>query len=308
MSFFDDLKQRFFPQPEQDYYEDGYEDEYEASDGLDSSRSRLSRRRGGGSSRASQHRSGLLGNSSRPEAQSVSVFTRNGKRLSSQGTQSDFATGDAAAFSDAYAAGDYADSSYTSQNYVPASYDTQGFSSAQDENFTPSFDDEGKAASAYDSEPAVSSDDAAPSASLRPIPVREPSSVSLTPSMSSQYAQSPKQSLEEATTVAQAPALGDRSAMRATSQLPPYVLKPRSYADAEKVVRRVMTGQPVILALATTNIEAAKRVLDFSYGLATGIGGSVEEVADRSFVVLPAGAKLGRSYLDKLISDGTLRS
>ena len=91
-----------------------------------------------------------------------------------------------------------------------------------------------------------------------------------------------------------------------SGQLPPYVLKPVSYDDVQTVVRRVRTGQPVVLVFRNTNIETAKRILDFSFGLSFGIGGEVSELGDRVFAVLPAGIELTRADIDKLVADGDL--
>ena len=94
---------------------------------------------------------------------------------------------------------------------------------------------------------------------------------------------------------------------RVTSgQLPPYVLKPVSYEDVQTVVRRVKTNQPVVIAFRNTNIECAKRILDFCFGFSYGIGGDVEELGDRVFCVLPAGVKLSQADIDKLVADGDL--
>ncbi|MDO4428518.1 MAG: cell division protein SepF [Atopobiaceae bacterium] len=91
-----------------------------------------------------------------------------------------------------------------------------------------------------------------------------------------------------------------------TSQLPPYVLRPVSYDDVQTVVQRVRTNQPVVLVFRNTNIEIAKRILDFSFGFSYGVNGSVTELGDRVFAVLPAGASLSAADLDKLVADGDL--
>ena len=101
--------------------------------------------------------------------------------------------------------------------------------------------------------------------------------------------------------------LGPRTISRVNSgQLPPYVLKPVSYDDVQTVVRRVRTGQPVALVFRNTNIDTAKRILDFCFGLSCGISGSVEELGDRVFAVLPAGVTLSAADVDKLVADGDL--
>ena len=95
--------------------------------------------------------------------------------------------------------------------------------------------------------------------------------------------------------------------LNATPQLPIYVLRPESYDDVETVVRRVRTKQPVALIFVGVRTEVAKRVLDFSYGFACGLGASVREVGDRVFVVLPQGCEVIESDLAKLRADGYLK-
>ena len=109
-----------------------------------------------------------------------------------------------------------------------------------------------------------------------------------------------------------APAPSDASAyasniINATPQLPAYVLRPESYDDVETVVRRVRTKQPVALIFVGVRTEVAKRVLDFSYGFACGLGATVKEVGDRVFMVLPAGCEVKDSDLKKLRADGYLK-
>ena len=97
------------------------------------------------------------------------------------------------------------------------------------------------------------------------------------------------------------------SILNATPQLPIYELRPESYDDVETVVRRVRTKQPVALIFIGVRTEVAKRVLDFSYGCACGLGATVREVGDRVFVVLPQGCEVTDSDLAKLRADGYLK-
>ena len=92
-----------------------------------------------------------------------------------------------------------------------------------------------------------------------------------------------------------------------TPQLPAYVLRPESYDDVETVVRRVRTRQPVVLVFVGVRTEVAKRVLDFSYGFACGLGATVRELGDRVFIVLPQGCEVKDSDLSKLRADGYLK-
>ena len=90
------------------------------------------------------------------------------------------------------------------------------------------------------------------------------------------------------------------------AQLPPYVLSPVAYDDVQMVVRRVRTNQPVILSLKTTPGDVATRILDFSFGFATGIGGQVQQVGNAAFAVTPANLSIWQVELDKLSADGTI--
>lgn len=110
-----------------------------------------------------------------------------------------------------------------------------------------------------------------------------------------------------ATTDTSAAHMAATSIINATPQLPAYVLRPESYDDVETVVRRVRTKQPVALVFVGVRTEVAKRVLDFSYGFACGLGASVKEVGDRVFMVLPQGCEVKDSDLSKLRSDGYLK-
>ncbi len=91
-----------------------------------------------------------------------------------------------------------------------------------------------------------------------------------------------------------------------SAQLPPYVLRPISYNDVQVVIKRVRTGQPVILSFKNTNIDVAKRILDFSFGLTCGIDGSVQELSDKVFVVLPPAMSLSQGDIDSLKSQGII--
>ena len=188
MGFLDNLKDRLLGNPDDDYYDDDYDD-YDDEEEEDTS-------------------SGILGNTRRPEADSVSVYTRSGRPVNEP----------------------------AKPTYEPErrSYDYDR------EEYTPAY--------------------------RRDEPVARVSS----------------------------------------GQLPPYVLRPVAYDDVQSVVRRVRTNQPVILVFKQTDIEVAKRILDFCFGLSFGVNGSVEELGDRTFAVLPAGISLTQADIDRLIADGTI--
>ena len=219
MGFLDTIRDRLRG-GDDDYYEDEYYDDELEDDGGYASDPR-------GRSTESGHPH-LLGNTPRPEASSVSVYTRSGHPVAAQ---------------------------------------RQGHAASQAAAARPSYERPQASASDHDA-----------------TTVLTPTASAATPGD-----------------------LGPRTIPRVSSgQLPPYVLKPVSYDDVQTVVRRVKTGQPVVLVFRNTNIDTAKRILDFSFGLSFGLSGSVEELGDRVFAVLPAGVSLTDSDIKKLVADGDL--
>ena len=226
MGFLDNLRDRFQQNRGDEYYDDqDYDDGYYDDEPEENS---------------SEH-VGLLGNSRRPEPESVSVYTRSGRPV---------AGGAPAQTAPGY--GDYRSEERSAVTPRPRrSYDEDSYAA-------PASRDYGTDASGATS--------------------------NVTPGD-----------------------LGGRTIARPSSSvLPPYVLKPAAYDDVQMVVRRVRTNQPVVLVFRNTNIEAAKRILDFCFGLACGLGGAVQELGDRIFVVLPAGIEFSDSDIEKLVNDGDL--
>ena len=63
------------------------------------------------------------------------------------------------------------------------------------------------------------------------------------------------------------------------------VLSPLSYGEVESIARALKAGDVVVLVLTRTPGDLAKRVLDFSFGVASALDASVDCVADKVFVV-----------------------
>lgn len=200
MGFFDNLRDRLSGNGGDDYYDDDYyDDDYDEPEDEDDDRG-----------------NGVLGNTSRPEAESVSVYTRSGRPVSNN------------------AGGP---SGYEGQNLDGAGY-----------------------AASYRRE-----DGARPSYATSSAP---------------------------------------KARMNASGKLPPYVLHASAYSDVQTVVRRVRTNQPVVLVLGEIDPAVATRILDFSYGLAFGINGQVQQIAGRTFAVVPEGLEITDAEIEKLRSDG----
>ena len=64
-----------------------------------------------------------------------------------------------------------------------------------------------------------------------------------------------------------------------------HVIRPAVYQDVQSIARIVRSGDVVVLALRSTNDALAKRVLDFSFGVASALDASVECIADKMFTI-----------------------
>ena len=84
------------------------------------------------------------------------------------------------------------------------------------------------------------------------------------------------------------------------------VLKPASYEDVASVAQSVRAGHIVVLSLRQTDPALSKRVLDFSFGVASALTAQVECVAEKTFVILQ-GRELTLEEKHKLAKQGVLK-
>jgi len=83
------------------------------------------------------------------------------------------------------------------------------------------------------------------------------------------------------------------------------VVRPTSYNDVERVSRALKAGDVVVLAMRATPDDLSKRVLDFSFGVASALDASVECPAAKVFAIA-RGNGLTESEKRNLISQGVL--
>lgn len=62
---------------------------------------------------------------------------------------------------------------------------------------------------------------------------------------------------------------------------------PTQYSDAQMIAENFRDGVPVILNLSRMNDADAKRLIDFSSGLVTGLNGKIERVTSKVFLLSP---------------------
>jgi cell division inhibitor SepF len=72
----------------------------------------------------------------------------------------------------------------------------------------------------------------------------------------------------------------------------PHVVSPKTFNDAQEVGDWFRKRQPVIVNLQDLDRDLARRLLDFSSGVAYGLGGTVERVASHVYLLSPIDVEL----------------
>lgn len=67
-----------------------------------------------------------------------------------------------------------------------------------------------------------------------------------------------------------------------------HTVEPRSFTEAQSIADKFRAGQPVIMNLAVTDADLARRLIDFASGLTYGLGGGLQKVSDKVFMLSPA--------------------
>jgi cell division inhibitor SepF len=87
-----------------------------------------------------------------------------------------------------------------------------------------------------------------------------------------------------------------------------HVAAPTEFADAQEIADRFRTGQPVIVNLGNAYRELAHRMIDFCSGVAYALGGSMDKVADKVFLMTPSNVEVSAEEKRRLQERGLYRS
>ena len=83
------------------------------------------------------------------------------------------------------------------------------------------------------------------------------------------------------------------------------VIKPVVYGDVERVARAVKSGDVVVLVMRNTPDDLSKRILDFSFGVASALDANVECPGDKVFAIA-RGNELSAEEKQRLRNQGAL--
>ena len=97
-----------------------------------------------------------------------------------------------------------------------------------------------------------------------------------------------------------------RAVARPTARV--HVAAPFEFADAQEIADRFRTGQPVIVNLGNAYRELAHRMIDFCSGVAYALGGTMDKVADKVFLMTPNNVEVSAEEKRRLQERGLYRS
>ncbi|MBN8882568.1 cell division inhibitor SepF [Salana multivorans] len=80
---------------------------------------------------------------------------------------------------------------------------------------------------------------------------------------------------------------------------------PRTYNDAKVIGESFRSGTPVIMNLTEMSDAEAKRLVDFSAGLAFGLHGTIERVTAKVFLLSPASIEIQAEGLSSGAQSGS---
>jgi len=71
-----------------------------------------------------------------------------------------------------------------------------------------------------------------------------------------------------------------------------HLVMPSSFNDAQEVGDKFREGYSVLMNLQSVDSELARRLVDFASGLAYGLAGSMQPVAEKVFLITPSGVQV----------------
>lgn len=71
-----------------------------------------------------------------------------------------------------------------------------------------------------------------------------------------------------------------------------HLVHPAAFNDAQEVGDKFREGYSVLINLQAAEPDLSRRLVDFASGLAYGLGGSMKPVAEKVFLLTPAGVQV----------------
>jgi cell division inhibitor SepF len=83
-----------------------------------------------------------------------------------------------------------------------------------------------------------------------------------------------------------------------------HLVTPRNFNDAQEVADNFKRGLPVIMNLQSAETELSRRLIDFTSGLTYALGGGMQKIADKTFLLTPANVEVSAEQQARLVEKG----
>jgi len=83
-----------------------------------------------------------------------------------------------------------------------------------------------------------------------------------------------------------------------------HVVTPSSFNDAQKIADNFKRQIPVIMNLQSAETELSRRLIDFTSGLTYALGGGMQKIADKTFLLTPANVEVSAEQQARLVEKG----
>jgi cell division inhibitor SepF len=83
-----------------------------------------------------------------------------------------------------------------------------------------------------------------------------------------------------------------------------HLVTPRTFNDAQEVADNFKRQIPVIMNLQSTDTELSRRLIDFTSGLTYALGGGMQKIADKTFLLTPANVEVSAEQQARLVEKG----
>jgi cell division inhibitor SepF len=83
-----------------------------------------------------------------------------------------------------------------------------------------------------------------------------------------------------------------------------HMVTPRSFNDAQQVGDEFKNQKAVIINLQTSDRDLSKRLIDFASGLTYALGGGMQKIADKVFLLSPANVEVSAEEKARILEGG----
>lgn len=82
-----------------------------------------------------------------------------------------------------------------------------------------------------------------------------------------------------------------------------HLMNPTSFEDAQELADRFREGDSIIMNLQGAHTELKRRLIDFASGLVYGLNGAMQPVAEKTFLLTPAGVQVSAEERKRFLEE-----